>query len=214
MIFCTLPGLYENYNLNLKFLNLVTENKGYLIDKDIYFTVYGSFPQDPYSGNAVITTNYVLYNEIYNIINNYINLGVICRFDCSNLVINENDYNIFNKNALKIGENRGNQIEISSIQAYKFFNKKYPGYEYIWSQNSNLSENELKKYNFILVRNNLLGLDFYYSKNKIEKIISYPCDTCNLQTWSKCVIQEHFNINSFSNKTVFFNCDIYKNFDL
>lgn len=207
MIFCTLPGLYENFDLNNYFIQYCIDNPKMLIDEKIYFTAYGSFPQDPYAGNSVITDEYALYNDIYHIINSYINNNTICRFDCSNLLINQNDYNVFNKITLEIGNNKGNQIEISTWQAYDFFTSKYPSYDLVWSQLT-ICDNIPKEE--ILVRN-MRSDGKLLEHNKIEYILCYPCDTCSLQTWSNCMALELNNINSFSNQSVFLQCDKYQN---
>ena len=210
----TLPGLWDKYELNLAFLRYCQSHKEQLIDNKIYFVVTGSFPQDSWSGHRNYQSPFVLHRGIADVLNNYYQLDVICRFDCSSLFFDSQDYNVFGRIALELGNNGSNQIEISTFEAYKYLKEKYPLYTFVGSEfmidfdnNYNLHCLVRNKHNPSLPTNN-------FPKNKIESIIDYPCENCPTEQWSTCIAQEQTNLINFTNKTVFncknYTCDIHK----
>lgn len=214
MTYITLPGFIENFNLNVNFLNYCNERKKECLpDQKTFFTIYGTLPQNSYGGNQIRHNNYILYNNLFNILEEYHMESTVLRFDCSNLLIDVKDYNVFNKILLEFGNNGGNQIEVSTKDSYEFFKNNYPDYDIVWSQ---FSIDFPEETNDIIVRNSLNSNipSLNYNKNKIEYMFNYPCEQCSTETWGKCVISEHENINNFSNKSILLDCPKYNNYSL
>lgn len=197
----TLPGLTNKIKLNILFIDFCNLHKDILINDKLYFTVYGSIPQNTWSGHYNLQGPLILYKKLNSILEEYTYRGVCCRFDCSNLLIDTKDYNVFGKILLECGNNGSNQIEISTPLAYDFFSNTYPMYHFIGSSSmidypSNLD---------ILVRNKFnMDIPNNY-KNKIEYIINSPCCLCNFEQQTKCILKECLNINTFSSDSIY-NC--------
>lgn len=203
----TLPGLVNKRNLNWIFVDYCHTHKEYLIDEKTYFIAYGTVPQNSWGSYRNLLGTLLLYPEITSIINTYNNKDIRCRFDCGNLIIDPNDYNVFGRVMLDCGDNGSNQIEIATIDAYNFFSSHYPNYNYIGSQNMiDFSPNM-----------NLLAVvrDIHNDETipySIEHLVCSPCENCTQEQYTRCSLQEMLNINNFSEQTLF-NCHQMKTFN-
>lgn len=205
----TIPGLYSNLKLNIAFYDYYTKNEDKVIDEKIFFTVTGSIPQNDWASNRnIINSPVLLYKDIFELLDKYQERGIICRFDCGSLLFDKNNYNVFGRTLLDCGDNGSNQIEINTIEAYNFLSSKYPNYRFVGGQ-SLLDLSDDMNLDF-LVRSNLNPeYPEIFPAYKIEKLIGTPCAKCPIEKYSSCILQEHFAINSFSNKTIF-SCEDFK----
>ena len=195
----TLPGLFDFKDLNLIFIKYYFNHSNQFVDQ-FHFICAGNTTQNAWTGHRNFASRYFLHDDIETILLDYRRLGVACRFDCGNLLFNKNDYNVFNRALLKIGDNGSNQIEVSTADAYHYFKEKYPNYQIVGSEFMIDFHKCDDLFTIVRNQNNPLPKDFSFNKNKIENILFNPCDSCSLETWSTCIGTEHSSIDTFSNK--------------
>lgn len=196
----TLPGLINKCNLNWTFVDYCHTHKEYLIDEKTYFIAYGTIPQNSWGSYRNLLGTLLLQPEVTSIVNTYNDKDIRCRFDCGNLIIDPKDYNVFGRVMLDCGNNGSNQIEIATIDAYKFFNNNYPNYNYIGSQNMIDFSSDISLLAVVRDMNNNEPTPF-----PIEHLVCSPCEQCLKEQYTKCSLQEMLNINNFSKQTLF-NC--------
>lgn len=212
MLKVTIPGLYNKHKLNIAFIDYCVKHPDQLID-EVQFTAYGTIPQNVWAGHKNLSRgNVILYNDIFNLINSYNARNTCCRFDCSNLIINPLDYNVFGKFLLELGNNGSNQIEVSTPEAYDYFTKKFPFYPIVGSEAMiDFAEHMRLIY---IVRDESFNdlLPDNYPKNKVEHIILSPCNLCSCEQRSHCILQESIFINNFSEQSKFNTCSKLNSF--
>lgn len=229
MICLTLPNFIQNLNFNNKlnkYIQKFPNNK-----KFNFFIGYysGNYNYNYWNGennlNFDKTLLYKDFEEIRNI------SSKVLRLNCSNINLNNNDFfNSYNENILKINDEVNNCIELCNLDLYNYIKNNYISFNYIFSQNADLiNEFTPEIINAINEQNifTLIEIPFYYNNNKeflnniinkqtIEIIIGEKCNNCSKEQIKKCKIQENLNQFNFSNKTVY-NCNYinqYNNFSI
>lgn len=227
MIFITLPLFYFNYKFNNYLSILLKEHKDFFRIKNLIITSQnGSFPFAIFNGGINLNLNNNIFDtndRIQNFIINKKNI-IPFRFNCSNILLNENDLNdIYENIILNYGNDSGNFIEVGDLKTYNYIINKFPNYEFIFSKNSDYINNLTPE-----IINTILNQNLFYlleipdsqknnkefllkinQKNKIEITIGNRCKCNNIST---CALQEQEHILNFSNNTLFYNCKKMNNY--
>lgn len=229
MINFTLPGFFYNFKINKYFETLNNEHKNFFKNQNINFSSFtGNFPYTYWNGGYNNCQGKSLtYKDLiaFQLNNNYI---APIRFNCSNILINEYDFEDTLMNViLEMYENGSNFIEVSNPTFFEFLKNKYPNYKYILSNNLDLIIPFDSNIIDICLKDNLFYLiQIPYSKAKdIEflkklsnkKNIEIPVTTsCNIDCYNfmKCLEKEHYNQYNFSENNIFKNCSYHKDCNL
>ena len=225
MTFISLPLMYHNLDFNIKLAYYLKQNNFSKLPIQVN-SFFGSFPFSIFNGglNLNIQNDTFLLNEdIDKILNNKNDITPF-RFDCSNILLSDNDLqNIYQNIILEYGHNSGNFIEVSDFRMLNYLQEKFPNYEFIFSKNSNLINpltpeiiNTILEQNIFYLlelpnnfKKNLEFLNKIIKKDKIEITIGNKCTCLNSLN---CELKEQEYIVDFSNNTNFYNCKKLNNY--
>lgn len=196
-IIYTLAGMVSKQKINLSMIEYAIKFPNHLKDP-VNFIVYGSpgFCAWKGSHNDSIYLSLPTWNELNRISDQYRSLGCNIRLDFSNLILNQENfcYDNYGYNLARLLDDGSNQICISNSYMYDFIQKHFPNYTPIASE-FNLDIDE-RNY-FYIVRNNH-NLKMITDKNKTEIILHSPCNKCDTNKWSHCIMSNQVNIINFS----------------
>lgn len=216
MIHFALPDFFFNKDIinYFSFLDI----KYFKRDDISFYCATGNFSYNYWNGgfnNNVGETT--MYTSIIEDINN-INLPL--RFNCSNIYLQEVDFdNVYNNLILSLGENASNSIAISNLDLLKYLKTHYPNYKYVFSKEANL----IYKFTPEIINTILDNEDFLYlqipeeyganmeflkeikDKKRIEVPINYICSK-QCSRYNNCLRHEHEAQYNFSGYNNFFHC--------
>lgn len=225
MLNFTLPNFYNNYSLFSFMDYLIHEREEIFKCCDIAFKyTEGNYPYCYWNGGY--NNNYgngAFYSDINSIINS---TNIPLRLNCSNILLEENDYkNVFANLILSLNDTGSNVIELSNLQLMQYIEEKHPNYNFIFSKEAFLingltpeivnciSSNE----KIILVSlpefycDDLEFLKSLHNKSKIELVLNGKCPT-NCNNYINCRLNVHKTQIDYSNKDVFQICQKNKKF--
>lgn len=189
-----IPGLYENYKMNICFLDFYKKNPTVFKDNINFRCVFGNFLYCSWDGGRIFP-NYVniLHSnkeeieKIQKIYNETFQLPM--RFVFTNKLIEEKDcYDRFNNLVLEICQNDMNEIVINSPILEDYIRKNYPQYKFISSTtkcitNREKAKEEIFNSNYIMTCLDYnLNKDYNFlnslsqsEKDKVELLINPVC---------------------------------------
>ena len=124
------PGLYENYRINILFFDYLSQHPEYFIPNLNISAIYGNFPFCTWDGGRAYINNrhHSTVEEIQKLqkIYNY-DFGIPMRFIFTNKLIEEQDcYDRFNNLVLSICNNGINEIVVNSPILEQYLRENYP----------------------------------------------------------------------------------------
>lgn len=220
MLTFTLPNFYHNFKINQFFILLNDQDDKYFKEKIRFEKVSGNFPYCISAGNKSVNqiNNFATYYDIINCQREYAKTNTAIQLDCSNYFLNEDRLNNGYLNLIfNLLDNCGVSIEISNLNLIPLLDEKIKFKSYIFSANNCLREEDLELINQLTekldlvylnpdLNENLKFLKQIKTKNKIGLIVNPICPyNCDLKF--KCFAKESLYQKSFSEKSVFNNCD-------
>lgn len=168
MIKYSIPGMYEQRALNLKFLELKKMHPEFFYDNVEIEAIYGNPQFCIWDGGRVfVEYNHSTIEEIKNLIHNYNNVfNIPIRYVFTNCILEEKHYkNRFGNILMQLGENYSNEVVVADDKFMYYLKDKYPNYNFISSTtkcltNKNDLKNELNRNDFTKV-----CLDYNFNKN-------------------------------------------------
>lgn len=210
-----LPGIFSNFVLNKKIIELNRTNPEYFYDNHTVTGVYGVFPTSIWNGGRHLT-GFCSIDRVKEIISYFNSNGVSCYLTFTNCCLSDNHlYDTFCNLCMKelcINENNGVVVNSPILEAYLL--KKYPNVKLVSSTTKCITDFYLlqleccKAYQYVVPDysfNHDPRLLTMHMREKIELLVnSYCCDNC----------QERFNHYlalsksqlSYSNKRTFSEC--------
>ena len=208
MIYFSIPGFYEHYDLNKKLLELMQSHKDIFYNNIKINSIFGVFPFWILDGGRPhLINSHASKEDIIRILNTFNNdFNISLRLVCTNsLIKSENLKNRFVNLVLKICENDQNEIIINSKLMEDFIKDNYPQYHLISSTTKCLTDIELlkeelnnDKYKLVCLDYNLNhNFDFLNNlslteKNKCEFLVNAICPpNCQTRKLHYKLISEH-----------------------
>lgn len=226
MIYFSLPDFYNNLKLN-NFFSYLAKNESNKFKIPLTFLTYhGNFPFNSWNGgnnNCYENLPSLLYKdfEYY-----FEHSEKPIRFNCTNLLLTEYDYNDnMNNVILNIFNNGCHLIEIADLKLLEFLENKYPNYRFIFSNRAHFFQefneniiNSIVDFNkFTLIE---LPFEMNYDKKllknlnhkeKIELVINNDCPLTCLK-YKECQLAEDNAQLNYSSQSPFLAC--YKRINL
>jgi collagenase-like PrtC family protease len=203
-----IPGLYENFETNAYFCEILEEHPEYFYDNIKIGAVFGAFQFCIWDGGRIFDhPSHATQEEIIFIKNFFNSRNIPIRFTFTNNLIQKEDcYDHFNNLILKICENNLNEVIVNSPILEEYIRTNYPSYSFISSTTkclTNLEEakKELNNDNYKMVcleytlnhNKNFLESLTKEEKLKTEFLINAICPP-------NCVNRkEHYKLNSLFN---------------
>lgn len=220
MIEICLPFVYNN---ELFYDNLKQASNNHEFFNEIFFSSqYGNFPWSYWHGgkstNVDPEKTVVLEKDISKFANSYKHP---IYFDIANVNLNEKDLYDRKLNMILTKLNHGaNKIIVSSFSIYNQLVKKFPYYDYIFSENACLERpftpeiintiNSQNIFHSIILNPNLVDQEFDYKaieeKNKIYIKLNLSCPK-ECEKIKDCMLQEQGMQYNFSEFSVFKQCN-------
>lgn len=183
MINYYIPDFFFHYNVNLKLLELVNNEKDIFYDDFKIGAVFGNFPNCIWNGGGNFIGRNVDKSEMIKISNIYNSYGVPVRLTMTNPLIEERDlYDRYSNYIMKNLNNGFNQVLISSPVLEEYVRKEYPEYPIVRSilAAENVYYDDSDKY-FMSVLRKHKNTDFELlnnikNKEKIEILVNETCD--------------------------------------
>lgn len=200
-----IPGMYENFEINKKFLKIFKEHKEYFYENVDMRAVYGNFQFCIWDGGRIFTKySHATKEEIENIIKTYNEeLNIPIRLVFTNTIIQEEHcYDRFCNLITNMCHNGQNEIVVNSPILERYLRDNFPNFKYISSTtkcilNTDLLKEELnKEYDLVCLDYNLNHKTNFLSqltkdeKDKTEFLINAICPP-------NCANRkEHYKLNS------------------
>ena len=154
-----LPGMYENYKLNIGIGYFLKEHPEYFYDNVNINAFYGNFQFCSWDGGRVFEEYHYATKEFIEKLKNIYNddLKIPVRFVFTNNQIDEKIcYDKYNNLVLNIFDNGMNEIAIASDILLNYIRTNYPSYSFISSTtkcivNGDVLKNELQNDNYKLI---------------------------------------------------------------
>lgn len=226
MIYFTLPGIFQNFVINLYFKEKSFSDQKIFKTPLNFSSFTGNVPYAYWNGgyNNCIGKS-LTYNDL---IKFQLQCSEPIRLNCSNVFLKKNDYeDSLMHTILEIFQNGANSIEISNIDFFEYLNNKYPNYNYIFSNNANLihkiDENIInilakeEKFKLIQIPYDKIS-DFNFlkqlnKKNQIEIPISVPCDL-KCSNFDYCLLNENLTQYEYSSKNIIRDCLNHRDYNI
>lgn len=164
-----IPGLYENYRINILFLHFFKQHPEYFLDNVNISAIYGNFPFCTWDGGRAYINNnaHATLEEIQTLqkIYNY-DLNIPMRFIFTNKLLEEEDcYDHFNNLVLQRCNNGMNEIVVNSPILEKYLKENYPQYKLISSTTKCITNKDLLKEEISNSNYNQVCLDYNLNKD-------------------------------------------------
>lgn len=130
-----IPGLYEHYELNLRFIRMLKQHPEYFYPDVEIGAVYGNFQFCIFDGGRIFSSyRHTTKEEIEFIVNSFNELDIPVRLIFTNPVIPETSFhNRFGKVILDICHNGKNEIVVNNAKFEAYLKEHYPNFGYISS---------------------------------------------------------------------------------
>ena len=144
-----IPGLYENYKINIIFFEFYKYHPEFFIDDINMRAIYGNFQFCSWDGGRIFmgSNSHATKEQIQTLQKIYNNdLNIPMRFVFTNKLIQEKDcHDRFNNIVLELCCNNMNEIVINSPILEKYIRENYPEYKFISSTTKCLTDLENAK---------------------------------------------------------------------
>lgn len=167
-----LPGLRQNYPLNMLILGLLEKKPEYFRDGIKIASFFGEFPTSLWNGGRPSNYDQCDAAFIENVVKNINAKGIPVRYTYTNMLLNEEDLqDPYCNFCMQVADNGMNGVIIFSPLLEKYIREKYPSYKINSStckeiRDINLVNEELKK-DYCLV---VLDYNFNNRFEELEKI--------------------------------------------
>ena len=179
-----LPSFAENFELNILLYEAMQKKPEFFHDDINIASVYGTFPSSLWNGGRTFKGS-IDRNSMKEILKQFNQRGIPCRFTFSNPHIKEEHLNDFYCNmCLKMGDNGLNEVIVVSPVLEAYIRKNYPKYKIVSStckqiENPEALKEELEKdYKLVVLdynwNNRFEDLEKVPSKERCELLIN-PC---------------------------------------
>lgn len=181
-----LPGLRQNYPLNMLLLSLLEQRPEYFREGIRIASFFGEFPTSRWNGGRPSNYDQCDAAFIRNVIKNINGQGVAVRYTYTNMLLNEEDLkDPYCNFCLKAADNGMNGVIVFSPLLEAYVRQNYPGYKIISSTCKEIRDieqvnEELKKdydlvvldYNF---NNQFQDLEKITDKGRCEILVNAVC---------------------------------------
>lgn len=167
-----LPGLRQNYPLNMLTLGMLKQNPEYFREGVKIASFFGEFPMSLWNGGRPSLNDQCDAAYIENVIKNINGMGVPIRYTYTNMLLNSEDLkDPYCNFCMKAGDNGMNEVLVVSPLLEEYIRENYPGYKINSStckeiRDVNLVNEELKKDYYLVV----LDYNFNNQFDLLEKI--------------------------------------------
>lgn len=203
-----LPNMYENYQLNLRLLDLIKEHPEYFYENTNIYAVYGNFQFCIWDGGRIFSQMRQASKEhIEHVLNSYKQYDVKVRFIFTNTMLEPVHYhNRFCNMILETAQNYDIELVVNDDHLKEYICSKYPSYtSFISSTTKCLLD--FDKIKAELERPDYTMVCFDYNLNKNKKIFELPQELiqkseilCNAICAPGCPYRkEHYRLNSIYN---------------
>jgi len=206
MIKFALPGMYEHFKFNARFIDLFNDKRNYFYDNVEIEIVYGNPQFSIWDGGRIFHSykhaTVEKLTEIIDTYNNTFNLPI--RYVFTSCQLKPEHYSDrFSNILLDLGSNYNNQIVVADDNLRDFIASRYDNYKFVSSTTKCLTDKELAKkeldrddYNLVCLDYNL-NHDINFLKslsedeiNKTELLVNAICaPACPFR-------KEHYRLNS------------------
>ncbi len=188
MIKFALPGIYNHFDLNRVFLELIQDRPEYVNDEFGISAVYGCFPVSIWNGGRKVE-GYCSCERMLEEINFYNRNGISCRYTFTNSLIEEAHLSDRFSNLILANSNTGiNAVIVCSELLEDYIRKTYPSFKIISSTTKCITdldafEDECKRdYDLVVLdytlNNSASVLSTAYPQ-KVEILVNAYCrDNC------------------------------------
>lgn len=201
-----IPGLYEHYALNFRFLRLMKEHPELFYDDVKVSAVYGSFQFCIFDGGRIFSKyRHTTKEEIEQVVTTYNQeFNVPVRLVLTNTEITPESYhNRFGNLVLNLCENDMNEIVVNNGGFEEYIRENYPMYSFISSTTKCLNTPTLFKEELNKGTYKMICLDYNLNKNK-KMLDSIPPELrgqCEFLVNAICPAgcpnrKEHYKLNS------------------
>ena len=206
MYYFTLPNFYRFYAINTILITLSLENPDFFSWPKICFLGQeGNFPFFYWNGSGLLNEDnrFTDYPNLTSV-DERIHTKVI--FDCSNPLLEENDfYDVTQNIMLSLNENGSNEIIISNPLFLKYVQKEYPLYNFIGSPFYEAYDTQFQYLDSLKrVKCFINTINPQIPKNKIELSLIEPCPNC--PNFQSCILTDWHNTYNFSQFSAFSQC--------
>lgn len=181
-----LPGLRQNYPLNMLTLSLLEQKPEYFREGIKIASFFGEFPMSLWNGGR--PSNYDQCDEAFvkNVIKNINAKGIPVRYTYTNMLLNEEDLkDPWCNFCMKEADNGMNEVMIFSPVLEKYIRENYPSYKLNSStckeiRDIDLVNEELKKDYYLVVldynfNNDFESLEKIEDKGRCEILVNTLC---------------------------------------
>lgn len=164
-----LPGMYENFDLNIHFLALLKEHPEYFYNDVKVSAVYGSFQFCIFDGGRIFNSyRHTTKEEIENILYQYNEVFEIpVRLVCTNCELKQTDYkNRFGNVILTLCNNLPNEIVVNDSNFKKYIQENYSNFTFISSTTKCLNTPKLLLEELSHPEYKMVCLDYNLNHNK------------------------------------------------
>ena len=183
MVNFIIPGFYENFDLNIKLVQLLKLHPEWFRDNIAIEAIYGVFPFNIFDGGRIFSSYRHATLEEIQIIKYVINetYGISLRQVCTNPQLEEkNFHNRFANICLSICEDEKNEIIINNDNLKEYIKINYPKYSFISSTTKRLStidrfQDELANDDYKII---CLDYDINHAWKMLEELSQEEKDKC------------------------------------
>lgn len=204
-----LPGMYEHFETNMKFLKLLKSKPEYFLPNLQIDAFYGNFQFCIWDGGRIFhDCNQCTIEDIQFIKNSYNDFNIPIRLIFTNTEIKEKHlYDRFCNLILQECENEINEVVVNSPLLEEYIKTNYPKYKFISSTTKCLN-NELLLLEELNKDYHMICLDYNLNKNKklLSKLDTSLKNKCEFLVNAICPAgcpnrKEHYKLNSLYSLT-------------
>ena len=181
-----LPGLRQNYPLNMLLVSLYEQNPEYFREGARIASFFGEFPTSLWNGGRVSNYDQCDGDFVRNVIKSVNEKGIPIRYTYTNMLLNEEDLkDPYCNFCMQAADNGMNEVMIFSPILEKYIRENYPGYKLNSStckeiRDIDLVNEELEKdYHMVVLDYNFNGkfeeLEKIRDKGRCEILVNTLC---------------------------------------
>ena len=224
----SIPNFFTNYKTNHTFFGLIKQYPNYLKNQNIdILSSHGQFPYCYWNGGINVNSGPGAFYHDFIECGDFSNLPL--RFNCSNTVLDDIDFNNVMANLILEHNGSGsNEIEVCNLKLFNYIKENYPMYsKFIFSKNGDLINPMTPEIiNSLIASDNfaLIELPTRYNGNfeelkKISKrshieIVVNPLCEIKCPNFENCRLLENSNQYNYSGSSVYCECSKRKSYDL
>lgn len=224
----SIPNFFTNYKTNHTFFGLVKQYPNYLKNQNIdILSSHGQFPYCYWNGGINVNSGPGAFYHDFIECGDFSNLPL--RFNCSNTVLDDIDFNNVMANLILEHNGSGsNEIEVCNLKLFNYIKETYPMYsKFIFSKNGDLINpmtpeiinSLIESDNFALIElptrynGDFEELKKISKRSHIEIVVNPLCEI-KCPNFENCRLLENSNQYNYSGSSVYCECSKRKSYDL